>query len=66
MIQLFKEFLLLAGIVIFTTLGIELIGRSYINRKLNLQTKIVIYIATIISYIALMDFCIKSYLIYKF
>jgi hypothetical protein len=66
MIQLFKEFLSLAGIVIFTTLGIELIGRAYINRKLNIQTKIVIYIATILCYIALMDFCIKSYLLYKF
>ena len=66
MIQLFKEFISLAGIVIFTTLGIELIGRAYINRKLNLHTKIFIYIATIFSYIILMDFCIKSYLLYKF
>lgn len=66
MLQLFKEFFSLAGIVIFTTLGIELIGRAYINRKLNLHTKIFIYIATIFSYIILMDFCIKSYLLYKF
>ena len=66
MLQLFKEFFSLAGIVIFTILGIELIGRTYINRKLNLQTKIVIYTATIFTYILLMDFCIKSYLLYKF
>jgi|688.fasta_scaffold2007441_2 hypothetical protein len=63
MINLLYQFLALAGVIIMCTFAIEILGRTYISRKLNNQQKYLISISTIITAIYILLICLKFYAI---
>ncbi len=63
MINLLYQFLALAGVIITCTFAIEILGRTYISRKLNNQQKYLISISTIITAIYILLICLKFYAI---
>jgi hypothetical protein len=63
MINLLYQFLSLAGVIITCTFGVEILGRTYISRKLNNQQKYLIAISTIITAIYILLICLKFYAI---
>jgi hypothetical protein len=63
MINLIYQFLALAGVIITCTFAIEILGRTYISRKLNNQQKYLIAISTIITAIYILLICLKFYAI---
>jgi hypothetical protein len=63
MINLLYQFLALAGVILTCTFGIEILGRTYISRKLNKEQKYLIAISTIITAIYILLICLKFYAI---
>jgi hypothetical protein len=63
MINLLYQFLALAGVILTCTFSIEILGRTYISKKLNNQQKYLIAISTIITAIYILLICLKFYAI---
>jgi hypothetical protein len=61
MINILYQFLALAGIILTCTFGIEILGRTYISRKLNNQQKYLIGISTLVTCIYILLLCLKLY-----
>jgi hypothetical protein len=66
MINLIYQFLALSGVILTCTFGIEILGRTYISRKLNNQQKYLIAICTTLTAIYILLICLKFYAINRY
>lgn len=65
MVKFILEFLSLAFMLISLTIATEILGQTYISRKLNTNQKTLIIFTTIAALIIILRFCILSYIKYK-
>jgi sorbitol-specific phosphotransferase system component IIC len=66
MINFMIQLTALIFILLTLTAGTEIIGQTYLNRKLNKSTKQMIFIFTLLNTILIIGVCIQTYLNFKY